>query len=102
MMTILKASQALAVYQLIDGHELLSPRQIAYLCVFAFGQTLTVKEVGKRFGSTPEAAGNHVSILKNHGFIQRGRKSGYQITGDGVKLIRELFPHTYVSEGVIE
>tara|TARA_R100001530_G_scaffold5363_3_gene6655 strand:+ start:6285 stop:6581 length:297 start_codon:yes stop_codon:yes gene_type:complete len=93
-----KAYQALQSYQHIDNHAVLSPRQIAYLCVFALGQALETKAVSERFGRSYSAASNHIYVLREGGYIQKARIKGHQITKKGINVIQELFPHTYVIE----
>ena len=93
-----KAYQALQSYQHIDNHAVLSPRQIAYLCVFALGQALETKAVSERFGRSYSAASNHIYVLREGGYIQKARIKGHQITKKGINVIRELFPHTYIAE----
>ena len=94
-MTLRRAHDALECFKQLDNHTELSPRQLAYLCIFALGEALEIKEVSIRFGSTYQTASNHVYILRKSGHIRYGRVSGYQITKKGVDTIIKLFPHTY-------
>ena len=94
-MTLRRAHDALEGFKQLDNHTELSPRQIAYLCIFALGEVLELKEVSIRFGSSYQAASNHVYTLRKTGHVRHARISGHQITKKGVNTIQKLFPHTY-------
>lgn len=94
-MILRRAHDALESFKQLDSHLLLSPRQLAYLCIFALGEALEIKDVAMRFGGSYATANNHIRKLKELGYIQHGRVAGYQITKEGINSIQQFFPHTY-------
>jgi DNA-binding MarR family transcriptional regulator len=93
---IKKAHELVFVWQHIDEHRELSPRQIAYLCVFANGELLGASAVAERMNVLRDKAANQVHILSGRGFVESAGRGRFILTKKGLNLIEELFPFTYV------